>query len=89
VFSLESALRCAEEFKKQYNRLDLLVLNAGIMMCPWTLSKDVVFLTLPHTYYSVGRAMSCSLQRITLVTLPLHTRYAVMAVLGLRGGLMC
>ena len=38
--SLESVKNFAEEFKKNYDRLDVLINNAGIMMCPYSKTKD-------------------------------------------------
>jgi len=38
--SLESVHRFAEAFIEKYDRLDVLVNNAGIMMCPYTRTED-------------------------------------------------
>ncbi len=38
--SLESINSFAEEFKKDYKKLDVLINNAGIMMCPYSKTKD-------------------------------------------------
>ena len=40
VADLSSVQAFAEQFKSQYNKLDLLINNAGIMMCPHSLTKD-------------------------------------------------
>jgi len=37
---LSSVKRFAQEFKSQYNRLDILLNNAGIMMTPYSFTKD-------------------------------------------------
>lgn len=38
--SFESVRTCAEEFNKLNVPLDALINNAGVMMCPWMLTKD-------------------------------------------------
>lgn len=38
--SLQSIRQFAEAFKKEENRLDILINNAGVMRCPRTLTKD-------------------------------------------------
>ncbi len=38
--SLESIKSFAEEFKRDYKKLDVLINNAGIMMCPYSKTKD-------------------------------------------------
>lgn len=38
--SLTSVKKFAEQFRKQYNKLDLLINNAGIMMSPYTVTED-------------------------------------------------
>ncbi|CAO3695208.1 unnamed protein product [Rhizopus stolonifer] len=40
LLSLESVKEFAKEFKSRYQNLNILINNAGIMMCPFELSKD-------------------------------------------------
>lgn len=38
--SLASVKQFAQEFKSRYQELHILINNAGVMMCPFGLSKD-------------------------------------------------
>lgn len=40
LMSLDSVRQFADAFKKEYNKLDILINNAGIMMTPFQLTKD-------------------------------------------------
>jgi NAD(P)-dependent dehydrogenase (short-subunit alcohol dehydrogenase family) len=40
LMELKSVKTFVQQFKSQYNRLDVLLNNAGIMMNPYTLTKD-------------------------------------------------
>ncbi|KAI9316682.1 hypothetical protein BX666DRAFT_1945789, partial [Dichotomocladium elegans] len=42
LLSLEAVKQFAKTFKEKYKRLDILMNNAGVMMCPFALSKDGV-----------------------------------------------
>ncbi len=37
---LKNVKRCAEELEAELPRLDYLILNAGVMACPYTKTKD-------------------------------------------------
>jgi NAD(P)-dependent dehydrogenase (short-subunit alcohol dehydrogenase family) len=54
LMSLVSVKSFAEEFKSRYQELHILINNAGIMMCPFGLSKDgILMLYLQHEPFTL------------------------------------
>lgn len=59
LMSLVSVKSFAEEFKSRYQELHILINNAGIMMCPFGLSKDgILILYLQHESFTFVNCFS-------------------------------
>ncbi len=48
---LESVRECTKQFMEQYNRLDLLINNAGVMVPPYTETEDELELQMAANYF--------------------------------------